>query len=180
MVSGNFVSLVLSAFASSLLTSKFKHRLNFLKYWSIAGASLSIIFAIINLQELTNIIAIAIIIGSYFGIGMPVCMGYYANSTKPQNRAKLSGIIILFIGIGYPAISIIGNNAPLFLAATLAVWRISSLFLIRYIKPAEQQEESKQRVTYRSIITNKSFVLYALPWLMFSLINDLTMQLNTS
>ncbi|MCL4430183.1 MAG: MFS transporter [Chloroflexi bacterium] len=180
MATANFVSLVLSAFASSLFASRFKRRLTFLKYWVIAGALLSIVFAFINLAEFTNILATAIIIGVYFGLGMPICMGYYAKTTEPQNRAKLSGIIILFIGIGYPVISIIGSNAPIFLAGTLAVWRILSLIFVLSIKPAEQQVESKEQVTYRSVISNKSFLLYATPWLMFSLINDLTMQLNTN
>jgi MFS family permease len=180
MATANFVSLVLSAFASSLLMSKFKHRSTFLKYWVIAGILLSIVFAFINLAEFTNILATAIIISVYFGIGMPVCMGYYAKTTEPQNRAKLGGIIILFIGVGFPAISIIGSNAPILLAGTLAVWRILSLIFMLSVKPAEQQVELKERVTYRSVITNKSFILYALPWLMFSLINDLTMQLNTN
>jgi MFS family permease len=180
MVTANFVSLVLSAFASSSLLSKFKRRLTFLKYWFIAGALLSIVFAFINLADLTNILATAIIIGVYFGLGMPVCMGYYAKTSEPQNRAKLSGIIILFIGVGYPAISLIGSNVPIFFGGTLAVWRILSLILMLYVKPVEQQAESEERVTYRSVITNKSFILYALPWLMFSLVNDLTMQLNTN
>jgi MFS family permease len=123
---------------------------------------------------------LASITGMYFGIGMPTCMAYYAKTTEPQNRAKSSGIIILLIGIGFPLISIIGNGETILLAATLAAWRILSLIFTIPIKPIEKQLEPKEKVTFRSVISNKTFLLYVAPWFMFSLINDLTMQLNTN
>ncbi len=179
IATANFASLVLSAFAVSLVTSKFKRRPVFLKYWILAGALLSVLFAIINLADFVGLLVLASLIGVYFGIGMPVCMGYYAKSTAPQNRAKLSGIIILLIGLGYPLISIIGRNETILLAASLGVWQILGLISVLFIKSVEPLVEQKERVSYRSVISNKTFLLYAAPWLMFSLINQLTMELNT-
>ena len=47
--------------------------------------------------------------------------------------------------------------------------------------PAKPQEtaEPKDKVTFRSVVSNRTFLLYAAPWFMFSLINDLTMLHNT-
>jgi len=180
IAAANFASLVLSAFAVSSLTSKVKSRHVFLKYWFIAGAFLSVFFIFLNLADFASLLFLASIIGVYFGVGMPICMGYYSKSTAPQNRAKLSGIIILLIGLGYPLISIIGNREPFFLAAALGSWQILGLISLLSTKPLGLSLEQKEQVTYRSVISNKTFLLYAAPWLMFSLINELTMQLNTN
>jgi MFS family permease len=131
-----------------------------------------------NLADFVGLLVLASLIGVYFGIGMPICMGYYAKSTAPQNRAKLSGIIILLIGLGYPLISIIGSRDTILLAAALSVWQILALILVLPAKSPEEPVLQKERVTFRSIISNKTFLLYAAPWLMFSLINQLTMELN--
>jgi MFS family permease len=180
VVVSNFISLVLTAFAASYLTSKIKDRLTFLKYWILAGVLFSPLFAIMNWAGFITIFVIAIILGVYFGIGMPVCMGYFAKTTVPQNRAKLSGIIILLIGIGFVAFSIIGAIGITVLAIALAVWRILGLLIILPIKKSETPIQPTEKVTFRSVFSNKTFLLYVAPWFMFSLINDLTMQVNTN
>ena len=45
-----------------------------------------------------------------------------------------------------------------------------------YFKPDEKKAEQKNQVSYRSVFSNKTFLLYLIPWLMFSLINDLASQ----
>ncbi len=175
----NFASLVLSALIISSLTNKFKSRPIFLRYWVLAGALLSLLFAIMNFADFASLISLAIIIGIYFGIGMPICMGYFAKTTASQNRAKLGGIIILLMGLGYTLNSIIGSQETILLAASLGVWQILGLISMLSIKSIEEQLERKERVSYHSIISNKTFLLYAAPWLMFSLINELTKELNT-
>jgi MFS family permease len=180
IVTVNFASLAIAALAASTLANKAKNRLTFLKDWIIAGVLLSSVFAVINVANFGNMMVLSALIGVYFGLGMPTCMGYYARTTTPKNRAKHSGIIILLIGICLPLVSIIGSDGILFLAATLAVWRILSLAFTSTIKPTEEQIEPKEKVTYRSVVSNKTFLLYAASWLMFSLVNDLTLELNTT
>ena len=97
LVTVNFVSLILSGFVVSSLASKLKHRLVFIKYWVVAGALISILFALVNLADYVSIMVLASIVGMHFGIGMPICMNYYAKTTQPTNRAKGGGIIILLI-----------------------------------------------------------------------------------
>ena len=108
IVSVNFFALVLSAIISTSF-GRFKQRLVFLKYWVLAGVLLSLLFAVINLADFTILLIVAGVLGVYFGLGMPVCMGYYTANTEPQNRAKFSGIIILLMGLGYSILSSIGT-----------------------------------------------------------------------
>ncbi len=175
-----FASLVLSALIISSLTNKFKSRRIFLRYWVLAGALLSFLFAVVNFANFASLLFLAIIIGVYFGTGMPICMGYFAKTTASQNRAKLGGIVFLLFGLGYGLSSIIGSHETFLLAAYLGVWQIVGLISILSIKFVEEHLEQKERVSYRSIISNKTFLLYVTPWLMFSLINELTTELNTN
>jgi len=173
----NFASMVLAGFAVSILSAKIKDRLVFLKYWTLAGIVLSALFAFSNMGDPNALIVMASIVGIYFGAGMPTCMGYYAKTTVVQNRAKSSGIIILLIGVCLPLFSIIGSQG-VYLAAGLAVWRLFALAAALSVKPVGEQIGEKEKVTFRTVVSNKAFLLYVVPWLMFSLINDLTMQLN--
>jgi hypothetical protein len=179
LVAANLVCLILSGFVVSALASKINHRLVFIKFWVVAGALISILFAIVNLSDFVSITVLASIVGMHFGIGMPICMDYYAKTTQFDNRAKGSGIIILLIGVLFPLISILGGRQVILLAAALALCQIFALCFILWFKPSERVAEEKQRVSYFSVISNRTFLLYVIPWFMFSLINDLTMQLNT-
>ena len=132
-----------------------------------------------NFVDFVSLLVLASVIGVYFGIGMPICMGYFAKTTTPKNRAKLGGIIILLIGLGYPLISVIGSRETILLAAALSVWQIFAFILVLPAKSTQEYVSQKEPVTFRSVISNKTFLLYAAPWLMFSLINQLTMGLNT-
>ncbi|MFB3890297.1 MAG: hypothetical protein ACE14S_12485, partial [Candidatus Bathyarchaeia archaeon] len=106
----------MSGLVMSSFTSKFKQRLVFLKSWVLVGVLFSLLFAVADLADSLGIIVMASMMGAYFGVGMPVCLSYYAKTTEPQNRAKLSGIVILLIGVGFPLISIIGGSAAILLA----------------------------------------------------------------
>ena len=84
------------------------------------------------------------------------------------------------MGLGYSLISIIGSNETILLAGSLGVLQILGLISIFSTKSVEGHSEQNKQVSYRSIISNKTFLLYVAPWLMFSLINELTLELNTN
>jgi MFS family permease len=178
VVTVNLATLIISAFAVALITSRFKNNINFLKYWIAIGVLLSLFFAVLNTTDFYSIIVLSAVVGVYFGFGMPTCTAYFAQQTQPQNRAKASGLIILILGVGYTAITLLDANTVL-IAAVLAAWRITSLLpILRSKTPQEDTEVKDKKVTYRSILQSRAFLLYTVPWLMFSLINDLTMELN--
>jgi MFS family permease len=179
MVAVNFLGLILSALIGSSLIDKFKSRMTFLKYWMLSGVALSTFFAIVNFADYASLITTSGILGIYFGLGMPTCVGYFASATQAGNRARQGGIIILLIGLGFAILSPLLQGS--FLSASgLALWRLSGLILIVLLKPPEKRAESNEKVSFRSVISNKIFLLYLIPWFMFSLVNDLTMQINSN
>lgn len=174
----NLIALISSGLFGIKLIYKFKNRLTFLKYWTIAGIIISWVFGIATFSNFSSLLLIGVLTGAYFGIGMPACMGYFASATKPENRAKLAGLIILLMGVFFPILSLIGTNNLLLNSVVLSIWRLLGLILLVGLKPPEQIIHLTEKVSYRSVISNKSFLLYLLPWFMFSLVNDFVMQIN--
>jgi MFS family permease len=171
----NIAALIFSAFIGTLILDRFKRRLAFLKYWTIVGIFLSSSLALLDLTNPSVLIAIAGVLGAYFGIGIPAFMGYFAATTTVQNRARLGGITILIMGISFPIISSIGGTDIIVTAIALSIWRLIGLVPIFILKPLERPIAEKEKVSFKAVVSNRSFLLYVIPWLMFSLVNDLTM-----
>jgi len=54
-----------------------------------------------------------------------------------------------------------------------------TLHLMKTIQPSQAQSKEK-KVKYTSVLTNRSFILYFIPWLMFTLINYMTIPIQSS
>jgi MFS family permease len=172
----NFFTFVVSAFSSTWLMDRFlKNRNKLLKYWVLLGILVSSTFFFTNLMSFVGVALLASIIGAYFGLGMPVVFGYFAACTEQKNRAKFGGIVILLMVITVPTITILGDLEAYLPPITLMVWLAISLTLLK-TKAPESKLEPKNKVSYRSVLSNRSFLLYIIPWLMFSLINELASQ----
>ncbi len=151
--------------------SSFRKRLSFLWYWMAAGIALSLIPLAINITDFNVLILYFALIGVYFGLGMPVSLAYFASSTRSGNRSKLGGITFLaiFIGVfflGIAQVSDIGLNAII-----LASCKLAGLAIIAILKPTEKEIMPESRISYRSVLKNKPFLLYFIPWVGFSIIN---------
>ena len=180
VISVNIICLALTALWVTLSINKFKHRLTFMKYWIFAGLLISALFAVLDSPNFLSALIVSAILGIYFGLGMPICMGYFSAMTKPENRAKSSAIIILLIGFGFPILTSIAPTQTILIAIALTSWRFLALISLFILKPSEKIAETKNTISYRTVITNKTFLLYLIPWFMFVLINDLTMNINSS
>lgn len=170
----NFLGIAASAFLGSFLINKHKRRMNFLLYWMSAGIIFSLLPILIDNTSFTGLSVLAASLGVYFGLGMPTCMGYFSASTETGNRARLSGLIILSIGVGFFLLKSISGADAMLISLSLVTWRVLGLISLVSLRPKEKPIDQKTRLTYRSVISDKAFILYFIPWLMFSLVNDLT------
>jgi MFS family permease len=180
IIASNFLAFAFSAFLGTKLVEKFNKRKTLLKYWLIVGIFVSYLFALVSLANFASVILLAGVIGVYFGLGMPTFAGYFSASTEPQNRGKFGGATVLFIVLAFAIISMVGVSEILLTSSVLAIWLVGGLLFLSYFKPDEKKAEPKDKISFRSVISDKTFLLYIVPWLMFSLINDLTTQINTN
>jgi MFS family permease len=103
-------------------------------------------------------------------------MGYYSDSTVAENRARIGGIIVFINGVGTLILLGAISTCNMFLQALiLAVWRGSSLTIFLLSEQLESDRKYR-KVSYTSIFNHKPFLLYFIPWIMFSLVNTLSLS----
>lgn len=176
ITTSNFFAFFMAALVGILVIEHFKKRVTFIKYWLLIGLIISSLFSLINLNDFIILTVISSIVGAYFGIGLPTVAGYFAACTEYKNRAKFAGVIILLIVLLFPTITLVGISNIIFTSGVLIIWLTTGLIFITLSKPSEKKLEKKDQISYKSVFSNKTFLLYIIPWLMFSLINDLTSE----
>jgi MFS family permease len=165
----NIVGTALAAVSGGFWVRRVGKRLKFLIYWMLAGVLLSLAPLIVNVTGFAPSLIFFVIAGVYFGLGMPVSLAYFAASTETDNRSRLGGItffvsvLFVFILALFDASTVAAN------ALLLAGCKAVGLGLIVALKPPEIPIQNE--VSYRTIAKDRAFILYLVPWVMFSTIN---------
>ncbi|MCL1978056.1 MAG: hypothetical protein FWG55_08170 [Candidatus Bathyarchaeota archaeon] len=167
----SLLAVVLSAVLSTKLIQKVKDRLKFIVYWMAIGVLLSPVSLLVTGVSFFGVMIISGIIGLYFGLGFPVLLGYCSATTENVNRGKVSGLIVFFTITGFALIALIAQS-PAFAAVVLTVWKLGGLIAIVLLRPPEAKINTEERVSYRSILKMRSVLLYFVPWLIFSIVNN--------
>jgi MFS family permease len=175
----NTAAIALAGFIGTIIVGKYVQYKRFLYVWLSSGILLSLIPAILNLSNLTELTIISFLFGFYFGLGMPATMGYHSSLTRTEDRARTGGLTFLIVGITFAMTSLITQSSLLLISIILAVLRILGLIAFHNLRVPEQSRVIKNnKSSYSEIITNRSFLLYFVPWLMFTLINYMTIPIQ--
>ncbi len=186
IVTIHFIGLSIALIIGEFLSHKIKNQLTFFLLWMFAGVFLSIIPLVGGLTYL-GIVLFSIITGVNFGFGIPLCLGYFASTTEATNRGKSGGIIFLLSGIGSALMVLgigsesflIGNEGFLIVSLVLAIWRVTGFLPLFLIKSSVKPLPSRTIISYKEILTNRTFLLYFIPWLMFLIVNNLSFPINS-
>ncbi len=169
----HFGGLIFFALIGTLITKKIEHQ-KFMTLWMLFGALSSLTIIFVNPSDMGQVSIAGLLIGASLGLGMPACMGRYADSIPVESRGRVSGITLFVSGIGIVVFSIAGISDPLILGVVLATWRLIGLVLFLIVKvPQSPLLAKKSASKYKHIFSQHSFILYLIPWVMFSLINYL-------
>ncbi|MEM3701004.1 MAG: hypothetical protein QXL57_09120 [Candidatus Bathyarchaeia archaeon] len=169
----HFIGATFSALVGAKLADKIRKKTTFISLWMLFGmlSSLTLVNA-----SLINSYAwvIFLIFGISFGLGLPTSLGYFAECTIIENRAKIGGLILLFNGIGAFLLGITPITEITLQALTLAIWRGLGLIFFLTIKPTQTVPKRVTSVSFTYILSQHSFLFYLIPWIMFSLVNYLS------
>ena len=174
----HFFAATFSAIAGATLTDKNQKRTTFLVFWMTFGIISSLILVLADPANILDVLVISILFGVSFGLGLPASMGYFADSTSVENRAKLGGLIIFVSGLGTFLLGMTAVNNIILQALTLAIWRGSGLIIFLIINPSQEIAPKRRSVSFTSILSQRSFILYLIPWIMFSLVNYLSLPVG--
>jgi len=159
------------------ISNKAKNRISFLRIWMLIGIPLSLLPVVMDLTTPFYLLFFFTLGGIYFGLGMPVSLAYFASVTKETNRSRLGGVTFLAIFTGVLFLGALGITDIALNAAVLAVCKAVGLIICCAVKPVEESAFQTDKVSYGQIFKNRTFVLYFVPWIMFSIANYLALPI---
>jgi MFS family permease len=166
----NFVGGAISAIAGTQIIKRHSW-VSFISIWMVLGIVSPLIPFVFS--DKAVLLLVSLLFGISFGLGMPVCMKYYTECTTTEMRARFSGILFFLSGLGLLSIMAIENIGIISNFLILAIWRVMGLVIFLLLRPPEKLESQSQNVSFTSILKNRKFLYYFVPWIMFSLVSYL-------
>jgi MFS family permease len=167
----NFGGAAVSALSSTKIAGWFKQRVLFIHIWLFIGFLSSLTPIFMNVTTM-NLSVISFLYGVSFGLGMPICMEYFAEATTIENRGRFGGISFFIIALGVFLLSILSIENFFVEVLISAAWRGFGLLALLFVKPIEKSPlEKRDTPSYISILNRREFLFYIIPWWMFCLVN---------
>ena len=167
----SFVALIASAFIGAKVSGRIVNKSRFLAVWMMSGIVLPFASLVIAPADFLSITLLALGFGFSLGIGLPSCMEYFTKSNSVETRGRIGGIVMLSTGISVVVLTAFLASDLFMQAITLAAWRSLGLLFFVALKPNQIIKVEKKSPSYKMIIGYKPFMLYFVPWIMFSLVN---------
>jgi len=172
----HFGGVTCAALVGATLSNQLVSRNKLLSLWMSLGVVSSLVPMVIGTTCTLSIMIFSLLLGVAFGLGMPSCMGYFADFTVVEKRGRFGGIIYFAIGVGT---FLLGTTLiPLTRLAEqliiLAIWRGFGLATFLVLKSKNRYAKVTKSPSYATILRKKPLLFYLIPWIMFCLINSLT------
>jgi MFS family permease len=175
----SFLGAVLSLFSGAVLASKVENRKLLLSLWILVSALFSIFPAFVQTATFFSILIVVFVISVSFGLGLPVCMALFAESTVSKCRGRMSAAVLLITFLATLGLRFSMTEDMIMNSFVLVSWRMVSLAVIPFIKPQREKAEGS-KTSFVSILTNRPFYLYLVPWAIFSLVNYFAWSISMS
>jgi len=175
-----YLAAIGSSFAGAVLSIRVR-RLHLIYFWMSMGAVTSLMLTWVHSLTIGYLSIIFILLGVSFGVGMPSCLAYLADHTSFDNRGRISALVFLLINLSAPPLMILFTTYGLNVnSLILAAWGGLGLAVLVLLKPKERISlEGDKRVSFLSVLRDRSFTLYLIPWFMFCIIDALETALLT-
>jgi MFS family permease len=136
--------------------------------WTIFSSVGTILITLI--PNTTVRIAIFLLLGAIFGIGLLALFAFFWETTAPEERGRVSGLIgflsLLIIPLVYASV----GNPDFSVTLILSIILNSATVAVRLLRPKRETIQPVRRDLERHI-DKRTVLLYSIPWLAFSLIN---------
>jgi MFS family permease len=168
----HFSALILSGLVGASFEKQLE-RSKLLILWMIIGVVSSTVLFALRSTSAILVSLVSLFLGLSLGFGMPVCMSYFSDSVAVESRGRVSGVTILASGVWMAAFGLAPQDDIFLVGIILGIWRFSSLLVFLWAKDYRRIERKGSASSYKDVFGQHSFVLYFVPWVMFSLVNYL-------
>jgi MFS family permease len=165
----------LSALAFALigvsLIEKTNNRDRILYSWMTLGIVASLLLGFVPIMKNPSYLYFfSFVLGASLGLGFPSLLAYFADYNE-NNRGKRAGFTFFVSGLGIVLAGLATVLLPFIVnVAIFAAWRAVGCVVFLFLRPKEK-EAVRTNVTFRSILGQKAFLLYFVPWIMYCVIN---------
>jgi MFS family permease len=173
-----FGTLAASLIVGAKLTNKIERQKLFV-FWTLLGVASPAVLLILNFAEVRVAMFVAIIFAASAGLGMPNCMEYFVRSTNTASRGRYGGLILL-LSFSCLFLLLMINGGIVLTASISIVWRLFGLLGVFTARPFKEVKEKIVNVSYSAVLSQRSFILYLIPWAMFSLVNNLVIPIQNN
>jgi MFS family permease len=140
--------------------------------WIFLGCVSTVLPVLLKITAFEEILIYCSFIGFSFGIGLPYVLAYFAELTTLEKRGRVAGLLLLLLYLCVIAMIILIQNADFTIQTILfTVWRGSGIIFLLFDQ-LKEKENSKETLPFSFILTNKPFLLYFTPWLLFNIANQ--------
>jgi len=145
----------------------------------IIGAVVSAMMIISEINNVVYIWLMPFLLGMSLGLGFPSCLAYFGDFGVGESRGALGGIVWFVSGICMLLLGLLASISSFTTAVLIfAAWRGIGLVLFLLVKPDQIRKETVVDASYKSILVDRSFLLYLIPWTMFCLVNFLEIPIT--
>jgi len=181
VLSIHYIGAVGFAFVGVVLVKKSLGRSALLSLWMFIGMISSAMLFMLGTNDVVSLLFVSFLLGVSLGLGFPSCLAYFGQHTTEEDRGRLGGMTFLFSGLGVLVIGFLISTST-FAVSVLILTLLRGIGLILFLLLSRDKEhrQSMVDVSYKSVLFNRSLLLYLIPWLMFCLVNFFEMPMLRS
>jgi MFS family permease len=167
-----FGGLIASAAVGATVLCNVLKEKRFLALWILLGAIASILFSFAVTEGSSSLMLTALFLGATTGLGIPTCFAFFADKTKIVKRGKAAAVMFFVIQLVSATIIFFTYSAGSDYQFTiLAIWRVLGLIGLIGYAPLQKISQEKTRTSLKAIVRERTFILYFVPWFLFTLVN---------
>jgi hypothetical protein len=136
--------------------------------WSLFSSVGTILITLI--PNTTLRIAIFLLLGAVFGIGLLAFLAFFWEKTVAWERGRMSGLIGFISLLIFPLVYVSVENPDFSVTLILSVILNSAIMAVRFLHPKRETVQSGRR-DLEKYTEKRTVLLYTIPWLAFSVIN---------
>ncbi|MDW8040963.1 MAG: hypothetical protein RMJ03_06040 [Nitrososphaerota archaeon] len=113
------------------------------------------------------------VLGLSLGLGMPLCLGFFAKRTATENRGYIGGIVLaVSIFCATPMVSLVRLYGSQTLLLFLGVWRALGFVPLLIWSKVPWEKPTVENTEEPTLLSRKLY-LYWVPWAIFNIIDGL-------
>lgn len=173
-----YLAAFISAFFGVYIVNKTGRRDEVLISWVLTGVlSSSLLTFLTWINSKVYFYLTSSFLGFSLGFGFPSCLAYLSEYNV-ENKGTIAGVTFLISGLGILIVGFITTLLSFIISiAFFSFWRLVGCILFLFKRPKDKKMLLGLDVPYISILKEKAFMLYFVPWFMYCMINYLEASL---